>query len=157
MCGYFTKNPLGTFWKCPLLTCWVWARQIDGHFLKTINTYLLGISLGKLVSTFQMCPLFTCWVWAGQMGGYFLKCPPFTSWVRARQIVSEPTMNSQCTHWVYCPLPPVCTDRRWDHFQHLCNEESDLRYRSPWSWSGCVNISDCFFGDLLMSKVLPHW
>ena len=34
-------------------------------------------------------------------------CPLFTRWVRARRIVSEPTINSQCTHWVYCPSPPV--------------------------------------------------
>ena len=49
----------------------------------------------KWVGTFWMCPLFTRWVWAGR-------------------IVSEPTINSQCTHWVYCPSPPVngrC--RRW--------------------------------------------
>jgi len=37
------------------------------------NTYLLGISLGKLMGTFQMRPLFTCWVLAGQIGGCFLK------------------------------------------------------------------------------------
>ena len=33
------------------------------------NTYLPGISLGKLMGTFQMCSLFTHWVWAGQISG----------------------------------------------------------------------------------------
>ena len=95
---------LGTFLKCPPLTCWVWTRWIGRHFLKTTKTYLLGTSLGKLVGTFQKCPAgfglgeFVCTFW---------KCSPLTCWVWTGQIVSKPTINSQCTRWVNCPLPPV--------------------------------------------------
>ena len=39
--------------------------------------------------------------------GTFKKYPPWTCWVKWGQIVSEPTMNSQCTPWVSDPLPPV--------------------------------------------------
>jgi len=86
--GYEPGKLMGTFWKRSILTCWVfrwvnwWVLFKSAHFLPT------GFGLGELVGTFWKRLLFICWVWAGR-------------------IVSEPTMNSQCTHWVYCPLPPV--------------------------------------------------
>jgi len=39
--------------------------------------------------------------------GTFKKYPAWTHWVKWGQIVSELTMNSQCTSWVSDPLPPV--------------------------------------------------
>ena len=43
----------------------------------------------------------------GELVGTFKKYPPWTRWVKWGWIVSEPTMNSQCTPWVSDPLPPV--------------------------------------------------
>ena len=31
----------------------------------------------------------------------------YTQWVHCELTVGSETINSQCTHWVYCPLPPV--------------------------------------------------
>ena len=76
---------LGTFWKCPPLTCWLWAGQIGRHFLKMTKTYLLGTSLGKLVGTFQKCP---AGFGLGEFVGTFWKCSLLTCWVWARWIVS---------------------------------------------------------------------
>ena len=35
---------VGTFQKRPLFTCWVWAGQMGGYFLKVLTIYLLGMS-----------------------------------------------------------------------------------------------------------------
>ena len=90
--GSFTKYPLGSFWTIHQITkgvrsksthwvlCWILCKS--AHHLPA------GYKPGKLMGTFWKYPLLTYWVWA-------------------RQIVSEPTINSQCTHWVYCPSPPV--------------------------------------------------
>ena len=43
----------------------------------------------------------------GEMTGTFKKNPPCAQWVLGGRIVSEITMNSQCTPWVNTPLPPV--------------------------------------------------
>ena len=43
--------------------------------------------------------------------GTFKKYPAWTRWIKWGQIVSELTMNSQCTCWVSDPLPPVSSDR----------------------------------------------
>ena len=43
----------------------------------------------------------------GTLVGTFQKNPPHTCWVTTRQIVSGLTKNSQWTHWVNSPLPPV--------------------------------------------------
>ena len=86
--GYEPGELMGTFWKRPICTCWVffwvnwWVLFKSAHYLPA------GFGLGEWVGTFWKCPPCTHWVWAGR-------------------IVSEPTMNSQCTHWVYCPSPPV--------------------------------------------------
>ena len=45
----------------------------------------------------------------GELMGTFKKYPTWTRWVKWGQIVSELTMNSQCTSWVSDPLPPVST------------------------------------------------
>jgi hypothetical protein len=43
----------------------------------------------------------------GTLVGTFQKNPPHTCWVTTRRIVSGLTKNSQWTHWVNSPLPPV--------------------------------------------------
>ena len=86
--GYEPGELVGTFWKWPILTCWVFRWANWWVLFKCAHYLLAGFVPGKLVGTFWKFPLFTCWVWA-------------------RQIVSKPTINSQCTHWVNCPLPPV--------------------------------------------------
>ena len=89
----FTKYPLDTlqselwknsrvsFMRCPLSTLlselWKWSRV---SFTK--------YPLGTVLSSFQ-------------------KYSPCTQWILGGQIVSEPTMNPPCTHWVNDPLPPV--------------------------------------------------
>jgi len=35
---------VGTFKKRPLFTCWVWAGQMGGYFLKVPTIYPLGMS-----------------------------------------------------------------------------------------------------------------
>ena len=64
--------------------------------------------LGNLVGSFEMnsglsfkkYPL-------GTLVGTFQKNSPHTCWVMTGQIASKLTTNSQCTHWVSDPLPPV--------------------------------------------------
>ena len=107
----FKKYPLGfvlgTFWKCPPLTCWVWAGWIGGHFLKMTNMYLLGMSWANWWVLFKCAHYLPPGFGLGKWVGTFWMYPLFTHWVWAERIVSEPTINSQCTHWVYCPSPPV--------------------------------------------------
>ena len=86
--GYEPGELVGTFWKWLICTCWVFCWANWWVLFKCAHYLPAGFGLGKWVGTFWMCPLFTRWVWAGR-------------------IVSGPTINSQCTHWVYCPLPPV--------------------------------------------------
>ena len=135
----FTKYPLGTLWTlcqrtkgvCSKSTHWVLCWVL----FKSAQHLPAGYEPGELMSTFWKWSILTCWVfcWVNwwvlfksahylppgfglrKWMGTFWKCPPFTSWVWAGQIVSEPTMNSQCTHWVYCPLPPVSSLDPADH------------------------------------------
>jgi len=72
--------------------------------------------------------------------GTFKKYPAWTGWVKWGQIVSELTMNSQCTSWVSDPLPPVNAElisskpfyRKGNH-HHPTDEERE-------AWDKCLFV-----------------
>ena len=67
--------------------------------------------MGTLVATFKKYSLGSFWKYlVGTPVGTFKKYPPLTCWVKGKQFVSEPSMNSQWTCWVISPLPPVIID-----------------------------------------------
>ena len=94
---------------------WVLYKEPSRHIVKEQSefvqkvptTYLLGMSQENWWALFENNWYVLAGFGLGKSVGTFWKCPLFTHWVWARQIVSEPTINSQCTHWVYCPSPPV--------------------------------------------------
>ena len=134
--GILWKNPLSSFTMCPLGSLrvlwefvgklsyiesllWVLYKEPSRHIVKEQSefvqkvptTYLLGMSQENWWALFENNWYVPAGFGLGKSVGTFWKCPLFTHWVWARQIVSEPTINSQCTHWVYCPSPLVWVER----------------------------------------------
>ena len=95
------KNSRISFTKCPLSTLlselWKWSRvsftkclmgTVWSELWKSSRVSFTKYPLGTVLSSLQ-------------------KYSPYTQWILGGQIVSEPTMNPPCTHWVNDPLPPV--------------------------------------------------
>ena len=100
----FPTNSQRTHW----VYGWVHCGQINGYFLKEL--FVSGS--GTWWALFERNSQRTHWVLSksylmGTLVGAFEKYPPLTHWVKAGQIVSEPTICSTWTHWVIDPLPPV--------------------------------------------------
>ena len=49
--GILLGELVGTFQMCPLFTCWVWAGQMGGYFLKVPTIYPLGMSWANCFRT----------------------------------------------------------------------------------------------------------
>jgi hypothetical protein len=117
LCEFFQKEPTGYF-----------LNVIGGYFVKELSASgsssdraHLGSNCERTHQLFWRCGwralgwvLFKSthhgaqWVFDGRIGGYFLKVLPMVPggyW--GGRIDSELTMNSQCTHWVNAPSPPV--------------------------------------------------
>ena len=82
--------------------------KLMGTFQKNSECLFKRYLLGILVSSFEMNTgvLFKKYP-LGTLVGTFSKNSPHTRWITTGRIVSKLTMNSQCTHWVSDPLPPV--------------------------------------------------
>ena len=98
--GYFVKELREYIWKVP-------TGYFGGHFLNEPRANPLNLTKSHWWVLFE-------WTQNEPAGfiqitsvGTFQKNPPLTHWVCGGRIVSEPTMNPQCTRWVYAPSPPV--------------------------------------------------
>jgi len=68
---------VGTFQKCPLFTCRVWAGQMGGYFLKVPTIYPLGMSWANCFRTHQLTH--------NVPTGYIALCPQWELDVHSRQ------------------------------------------------------------------------
>ena len=89
MVGYILIKLMGTFWKnSERLFKKYPLGNLVGSFETNSGLLFKKYPLGTLVDTFQ-------------------KNSPHTRWVMTGRIASKLTTNSQCTHWVSVPSPPV--------------------------------------------------
>ena len=111
--GYFSKVPTKVPIICLSYSLWVLSNsthQSDQKYTLGLFQYNQGES--SIWFNFPTNSQRYHWVPSksypvGTLVGTFKKYPPLTHWVKAGQIVSEPSICSAWTHWVIDPLPPV--------------------------------------------------
>ena len=134
-CGYFIKNPLGTFWSNWWVHCEHFVKEWSEFVQKVPTTYLLGMSQANWWALFENDQDLPAGYFAGQIDGYFLKVPTFyplglgwaNGWVIFESAHYLPAgyeldklfQNPQLTHNVptgYIALRPQC----WRDVCELC-------------------------------------
>ena len=99
------ESSLWVLWKEPARYILI---KLMGTFWKNLESLFKKYPLGNLMGSFEMNSGVSFKKYpVGTLVGTFWKNSPHTCWVTTGWIASKLTTNSQCTHWVNDPSPPV--------------------------------------------------